>query len=59
MAELQTVAFRMSRDQAVHLARVLLAVTQDWDQIEITGYRLDRRRSDGTYGITVTTYLPD
>ena len=59
IAELQTVGFRMSREQAVHLARVLLAVTQDWPEIDITGYRLDRRRSDETYGITVTSYRPD
>lgn len=59
LAELQTVGFRMSREQALHLARVLLAVTQDWPEIDITGYRLDRRRTDGTYGITVTSYRPD
>jgi hypothetical protein len=59
LPELQTVGFRMSREQALHLARVLLAVTQDWPEIDITGYRLDRRRTDGTYGITVTSYRPD
>ena len=57
--ELQTVGFRLSREQAVHLARVLLAVTQDWDEVDVTGYRFERRRSDETYHITVTSYRPD
>jgi hypothetical protein len=59
ITELQTVGFHLSREQALHLARVLLAVTQDWNEVDITGYRLERRRSDGTYSITVTSYRPD
>jgi len=57
--DLRTVGFRMSREQAVHLARVLLAVTQDWPNIDITGRRFERRRSDHTYSITVTSYTSD
>jgi hypothetical protein len=56
--ELQSVGFRLSREQAIHLARVLIAVTQEWDQVEITGYRFKRRNSDNTYPITVTSSRP-
>ncbi len=45
----------MTRDQAVLLARVLLAVSQEWDEIDVTAYRFERRKSDGTYHITVTS----
>jgi hypothetical protein len=30
--QLNSVGIKLSRDQAVHLARVLLAVSQDWDE---------------------------
>jgi len=52
--ELKTIGIRLTRDQALHLARVLLAVTQDWDNIDITAYRYEKRKSDSTYRITVT-----
>jgi hypothetical protein len=54
LKNLKTVGIRLSREQALHLARVLLAVTQEWPEIDITGYRLDARKSDGTYHVTVT-----
>lgn len=56
--ELKTIGIKMSREQAVHLARVLLAVTQEWDQVDVTAYRFDKRKSDGTYHITVTSTRP-
>ena len=59
VSELKTVGLKLSRDQAIHLARVLLAVTQEWEEVDITGYRLKRRRADGTYQVTVTSSLPD
>jgi hypothetical protein len=55
MAELKTVGLKLSREQAIHLARVLLAVSQDWDEIDITAYRTNPRQSDNTYQITVTS----
>lgn len=55
--ELKTIGFRLSGQQAIHLARVLLAVAQDWDDIDVTGYRLAPRKRDGTYQITVTSGL--
>jgi hypothetical protein len=54
--ELKTVGIKLSRDQAVHLARVLLAVSQEWDEIDITAYRLEKRKSDGTHQLTVTSF---
>ena len=43
----------MSREQAVHLARVLLAAAQEWNEIDITAWRAYKRHSDGTYNVTV------
>lgn len=40
---LKTIGIKLSRDQGIHLARVLLAVTQEWDEIDITAYRLMKR----------------
>jgi hypothetical protein len=58
LSELQTVGIKLSREQAIHLARVLLLVTQEWDEIEVTAYRLECRRTDGTYHVTVTASMP-
>jgi hypothetical protein len=55
VAKLQTVGIQLSSDQAIHLARVLLAMAQDYERIDITGYRLRPRKSDGTFDITVTS----
>jgi hypothetical protein len=55
--ELKTIGIKLSREQAIHLARVLLAVSQEWDEIDITGYRFERRKSDGTYHMTVTSFM--
>lgn len=52
---LETVGFKLTREQAIDLARVLLAVAQDWHEIDITGFRFEKRRSDGTFRITVTS----
>lgn len=53
--DLQTVGLRLSREQAMHLARVLLAMTQNYAFIDITARRFEQRKSDGTFGITVTS----
>lgn len=53
--ELETIGFKMTREQAVDLARVLLAVTQDWQEIDVTGFRHEKRRSDGTFRLTITS----
>jgi len=52
--DLKTVGITLSRDQAIHLARVLLVASQEWDKIAITAWRFKKRKSDGTYPITVT-----
>ena len=51
--EIEMVGFRLSRDQAIDLARALLAVTQDWEEIAITGFRFQRRLADDTYPVIV------
>jgi hypothetical protein len=53
--ELQTVGITLTKEQAVHLARVLLAATQEWNTIDITAFRFEKRREDGTYRVTVTS----
>ena len=55
VSELQTVGMRLDKVQAIHLARVLLAMTQEWEEVDITAYRLEQRQKDGTYHITVTS----
>lgn len=55
IAELKTVGIKLSRVQAVHLARVLLAASQEWDEIDITAWRIYKRDSDNTYQVTVTS----
>jgi len=52
--ELATVGFKLTRDQAIHFARVLLAVAQDWEEIDVTGFRR-KERFDHTFPITVTS----
>lgn len=54
VAELKTIGFKLNRDQAINLARVLLAVSQDWGDIEVTAFR-SKRFTDGTFPVTVTT----
>lgn len=54
LSKLKTVGIRLAREQAIHLARVLLAVSQEWEDIEITGFRLKKGR-DGMYPLTVTS----
>lgn len=54
VTELKTVGFRLTREQAINLARVLLAVSQDWNEMEVTAFR-SKRFSDGTFPVTVTT----
>ena len=58
LSDLKTIGIKLSREQAIALARTLLAVAQDWDEIDITGYRLDKRKADGTYQLTVTSDQP-
>jgi len=59
VADLKTVGMKLSRDQAVHLARVLLAASQEWEEMDITAYRFEKRKQDGTYHITVTSFQPE
>ena len=55
--ELKTVGIKLSKYQAIHLARILLVVSKEWGEIDLTAYRL-KRRAGGTYQITVTSYQP-
>lgn len=49
-----TVSFRLSKEQGIQLARVLLAVTQEWDELWVIAWR-KQKRADGTYPVTVTS----
>jgi hypothetical protein len=57
VAELKTIGIRLTKEQAIHLARVLLVVTQEWDEVDITAYRLTKREEDGTYRLTITSQV--
>lgn len=59
ISELKTIGLKLTKEQAIHLSRVLLAVTQDWDTVEITAYRKEKRLEDNTYHITVTSTDPN
>lgn len=51
---LKTIGLKLTKEQGINLARVILAVTQEWNEIDITAFRLNRRKADNTYKITVT-----
>lgn len=55
--ELKTIGIKLSKEQAIHLARVLLAAAQEWDEIDITGWRFEKRTADGTYHLTITSLI--
>jgi len=57
--DLKTVGSRLTREQAIHLARVLLAVSQEWEGMEVTAYRFDQGKSNGTYPITPTSAVSE
>lgn len=57
IADLKTVGIKLSREQAVHLARVLLAASQAWEEIDITAWRVYKRQTDNTYNVTVTSAI--
>ena len=57
IADLKTEGFKLTREQAIHLARVLLAVSQEWSDMEVTAYRFDQRKADETYHMTVTSAI--
>ncbi len=59
VASLTTIGLRLTKEQAAHLACVLLAASREWDEMELTAYRKERRKADGTYHITVTTNSAD
>ena len=55
VAQLETVGIKLNRQQAIHLARVLLAASQDWGSIDVTAFRFEQRKSDSTFRLTVTS----
>ena len=57
VSDLQTVGIRLTKEQAIHLARVLLVVAQEWDEVDITAYRCQKRQEDGTFRLTITTQV--
>ena len=59
IADLKTIGIKLSREQTIHLARVLLAASQDWEEIDITAWRVYKRQLDDTYNVTVTSALKE
>ena len=56
--EIDRVSFRFTREEAVALARAILVVTFDFEEVAITGYYYERDDSDGTYPVTVKGIVP-
>jgi len=50
---LETIGVRLSREEALHLARAILAATQEWEEVELVVHRFDKRKSDNTYLLSV------
>jgi hypothetical protein len=57
--ELQTIGIKLSKQEAIHLARVLRVAAQDWDVVEITAKRFERRQNDETFPVTVTSFIDE
>lgn len=53
ISTMETVGFRLSPAQVIHLVGLLIVASWSGKNVLITGYR-NRRRTDGTYGLTVT-----
>jgi hypothetical protein len=51
--ELETMGVRLTREEALHLARAILAATQEWEEVELVVHRFDKRKSDNTYLLSV------
>ena len=54
LAQLKTVGITLTRDQALHMARLLIVATQEWERVTVTAFRRKSRRT-GTYPLTITT----
>ena len=55
MADLKTVAVRMTKQQAVDLATTILLAAQTWDIIDVTAFRKGKSKATGQYPLTVTS----
>ena len=53
MGELKTIGVQLSKSQAIELSRILLAVTQDWEVVDLTFYR--KPSGDGKFRGTIAT----
>lgn len=58
IGELKTVGFKLSRHQGIPLARLLLAASQEWENVDVTAYRSSQKSSDGTFHVAVTHLEP-
>jgi hypothetical protein len=51
--KLETMGVKLSREEALHLARAILAATQEWKEVELVVHRFDKRKVDNTYLLSV------
>lgn len=54
--EMAAVGVKLNKEQAINLARALLAATQEWEEFEIVAHRFEKRKTDGTYLLTVVPH---
>ena len=55
ITQLKTVGLNLSPVQATTLATALLAAAETWPVIDVTAYRFQKSKGDGTFLITVTS----
>jgi hypothetical protein len=53
-----TIAFHLTKEQAIELATGLLVASQEMDQIWVTAFRATKRK-DGTHPLTITGRYPE
>jgi hypothetical protein len=58
-ADLKSIAITISREQATQLAKALMDASQEWNEIDIHGYRPSKRQTDKskTYHLTINIHI--
>lgn len=54
LKDLKTVGMKLTKDQALHMAQLLIAVARTAEEVDITGFR-KMTKKDGTYQVTITS----
>jgi len=58
LKDLKTVGIKLTKDQALHMAQLLITVARTAEEVDITGFR-KMIKKDGTYQVTITSLCKD